>query len=128
MTREEAERAIETVMSEWPNLTCWGFSSPMDDGFAKARDELRSDGISYFIHAVDWLRHIPKRKTVNLGSYWLKHQAERWAGDYVSNGALIAAAIHLRFRVEREAGAPNAFINVAAHSKWPSGFYARDAA
>jgi hypothetical protein len=128
MTREEAERAINAVMSEWTDLTCWGFSHPKAEGFAKARAELRSDGISYFIRAVEWLRHIPRRKTVNLGSYWLKHQAERWGGDYVSNGALIAAAIHLGFKVERISGTPNALINVAGQSKWPPEFYAADAA
>lgn len=128
MTREEAERAIDAVMSEWADLTCWGFSHPKAKGFAKARAELQSDGISYFIRAVEWLRHIPTRKTVNLGSYGLKHQAERWGGDYVSNGALIAAAIHLGFKVERISGTPNALINVAGRSKWPPGFYAADAA
>lgn len=128
MTREEAEKAMEVVMSEWPDLTCWGFSHPRADGFAKARAELQSDGISYFIRAVEWLRHIPRRKTVSLGSYWLKHQAERWAGDYISNGALIAAAIHLGFRVERIFETPNALINVAGRTKWPSGFYTANAA
>jgi hypothetical protein len=89
---------------------------------------LRSDGIPYFIRAVEWLRHIPRRKTVNLGSYGLKHQAERWGGDYVSNGALIAAAIQLGFEVKRIPGTPNALINVAGRSKWPPGFYSADAA
>ena len=128
MTREEAERAIDAVMREWSDLTCWGFSHPNVEGFAKERAQLRNEGISYFIRAVEWLRHIPKRKTVNFGSYWLKHQAERWSGDYVSNGALIAAAIHLGFKVEHIDGTPNALINVAGWNKWPSGFHAADAA
>lgn len=33
------------------------------------------------------------------GSYELKHMAEDWAGEYISNGALIAAAVDLRYRV-----------------------------
>lgn len=128
MTREEAEKAVGIIMREWPDLTCWGFSHPNADGFAKARAELQSDGISYFIRAVEWLRHIPRRKTVNLGSYWLKHQAEWWAEGYISNGVLIAAAIYLGFRVECISGTPNALINVAGRSKWPQGFYSANAA
>jgi len=115
-------------MSEWKDLTCWGFSHPRADGFDDARAELRSEGVSYFLRAVDWLDHIPKRKSVNYGSYDLKHQAERWAHDYVSNGALIAAAIHLGFKVERIPGTPNALISVAGRAKWPAGFYTADAA
>jgi len=127
MTRNEAEKSIDAVMSEWKDLTCWGFSRLGAEGFEKARAELRTEGASYFLHAIDWLGHIPKRKTVNYGSYGLKHQAERWARGYVSNGALIAAAIHLGFKVKRVPGTPNALINVAGRTKWPSGFYTADA-
>ncbi len=128
MTRDEAEKAIETVMKEWKDLTCWGFSHPRAEGYVKARAELREDGVSYFLRAVAWLNHIPRRKTVNLGSYSLKHQAERWAGDYISNGAIIAAAIHLGFRIEPIFGTPNARINVVGRTKWPRGFYTAGAA
>jgi hypothetical protein len=128
MTREQAEAAISAIMSRWPDLTCWGFSHQKSESFLQSRAELRSDGLSYFIRAVEWLSHIPRRKTVNLGSYGLKHQAERWSGDYVSNGALIAAAIHLGFKLEHVSGTPNALINVAAVSKWPPGFYTANAA
>jgi hypothetical protein len=116
MTRDEAVKAIDVVMSK------------RAAGFVKARADLRDDGVSYFLRAVEWLNHIPRRKSVNLGSYGLKHQAERWGGAYVSNGALIAAAIHLGFKVERVRGTPNALINVAGRTKWPAGFYAADAA
>jgi hypothetical protein len=27
MTRDEAEKAVDVVMSEWQDLTCWGFST-----------------------------------------------------------------------------------------------------
>lgn len=47
------------------------------------------------------------------GSYWLKHLAEVWAGEYVSNGALIAAALALgfRFRIGME-DSPNCIFNL----------------
>lgn len=45
-----------------------------------------------------WLQeHAKPRKTVNrrYSSYSLKHVAERAAGEYVTNGALILAALRL---------------------------------
>jgi hypothetical protein len=128
MTKDEATKAIDAVMANWEDLTCWGFSHPKAEGFTDARAQLRTEGVSYFIRAAEWLKHIPRRSSVNLGSYSLKHQAERWAGDYVSNGALIAAAVHLGFKVERIAGSPNARINVASHRQWPPAFYTAGAA
>lgn len=44
-------------------------------------------------------------------SYGLKHAAERWGKSYVSNGALIQAAIDLGLRVEP--GSINAWVFVA---------------
>ncbi len=35
-------------------------------------------------------------------SYGLKHRAERWAGRYISNGAMIAAAFMLGWKVKRD--------------------------
>lgn len=34
-------------------------------------------------------------KTTFVSSYGLKHAAEEWAGEYISNGALITAAIEM---------------------------------
>lgn len=39
-----------------------------------------------------------------FGSYGFKHLAEQWAGEYVSNGAFIAAALALGFRFRQDAG------------------------
>jgi hypothetical protein len=49
-----------------------------------------------------------RTKTIRrrIGSYGLKHEAERLAGGYISNGALIAAACLEGYAVEREG--PNA--------------------
>jgi hypothetical protein len=47
-----------------------------------------------------WLEQFATpRKTVNprMGSYGLKHVVERWAGNYVSNGAFILAAHRLGY-------------------------------
>jgi hypothetical protein len=47
----------------------------------------------------------PTKRCNNLNSYALKHDAEEWGGrngkcNYVSNGALIAAAIRLGLRIK----------------------------
>ena len=52
------------------------------------------------------LRSIPTRQPSAASSYGLKHQAERWGrsvglAPYVANGALIAAALHLRIPMRR---------------------------
>lgn len=46
-------------------------------------------------------------------SYGLKHELERRAGAYISNGALIVAALALGIEIKRMAGSPrNALIGV----------------
>lgn len=64
-----------------------------------------------------------KRKTINrnISSYGLKHAVERWLRSngsdayfcYVSNGALIMAALELGYDcVQCAHGSPNVFINI----------------
>lgn len=53
---------------------------------------------------VEWLKlYITPRRTVNTkaSSYGLKHTVETWAGEYISNGAFIAAAQRLGYRIHR---------------------------
>lgn len=46
-------------------------------------------------------------------SYGLKHDAERFAGDDVANGVLIAAALALGFSAQpTHPGSPNALFNI----------------
>jgi len=54
------------------------------------------------------------RATFNrkIGSYWLKHAVEHWAGEYVSNGAFIKAALDLGYRVSPISDSPNAYFNI----------------
>ena len=54
------------------------------------------------------------RKTMNkrITSYGLKHLAERQAGSYISNEALIQAMIECGFRAERIRNTPNYYFNV----------------
>ena len=54
------------------------------------------------------------RKTMNkrITSYGLKHLAERQAGAYISNEALIQAMIESGFRAEQIRNTPNYYFNV----------------
>jgi hypothetical protein len=62
--------------------------------------------------ATKFLRECTKRSDRKRGySYVLKHTAEDYAGDYVSNGALIEAALRLGYRVVPEGWySPNAYV------------------
>lgn len=58
----------------------------------------------------EWSR---PRKTINgdYGSYFLKHVVERWCGEYIPNGAFIAAAIESGCDYVRQG--PNARFNLS---------------
>jgi hypothetical protein len=54
--------------------------------------------------ALAYLRQLRPTKQANVNSYYLKHRAESWGdrngmSSYVSNGALIAAAIRLELKI-----------------------------
>lgn len=61
-----------------------------------------------------WLRRRARKlKTINhkANSYVLKHWMHSETGAYAGNGAFIAAALSLGYRVHHERG-PNAFFNM----------------
>ena len=63
-----------------------------------------------------WLRTQQPPLTLNArrSSYSLKHIAERAAGNYISNGAFIAAALLEGWTVKRIPGSnPNAWLNIS---------------
>ena len=75
--------------------------------------------------AAEWLALCDRRKSINRDatSYGLKHECERWRkarypsrNYYVSNGALLMAAVGLGFRIQRPSAYrnfPNAYLNIA---------------
>jgi hypothetical protein len=90
---------IADVMRKYPDLTIDGLAGDRRPDFERRRTAL-SGAVSEFERAVAWLSRVPKRKSANRDdgySYGLKHAAEAWAGAYLPNGALIAAAVHLGF-------------------------------
>ncbi|MDV6034399.1 MAG: hypothetical protein F9B45_30765 [Phycisphaera sp. RhM] len=64
--------------------------------------------------AVRWLERADagRIKTPSISSYTLKHAAERWTGQYISNGAFIVAAHQRGFRMMPRQGSLYAPINM----------------
>jgi hypothetical protein len=106
-----ADRIIVTVAVSHPNVKASGFSESDDHPLDRA----------HVATAFAFLAQCAKSKNLEGGSYGLKHAAETWGGfnafsGYISNGALIAAAICLGFMVKWHALGLNAGINVSTKS------------
>ncbi len=86
-----------------PELTSYGFGVPA--GLADAwRDGLQPDDLEMIAACGMFLGPVPTVATPyrrSSGSYALKHQIERWAGFYIREGALIAAAVALAVPIKR---------------------------
>ena len=112
---------LEAVLEREPLLGDTGFiyrgnrqdnNNPAD--LAKNRQHfLLYPDLDILTKVEDVLRELPRTKHVASGySYHLKHVAERLIGEYVSNGQLIAVALHLGF--QREIDGPNCTFNMFA--------------
>lgn len=127
-------RALRAAMDFEPTLTRYGLG--VFEAARKTRQQrehdlqqgraqlLTPDALEEFIRAVEFMSYFPKRQGLNTKatSYGLKHQAEafhlsRDAESYVSNGALIAAAIHLGFNIGQSG--PNAYFNLGSRQQYP---------
>lgn len=114
LTEQFARDALRAILDEHPDLGRFGFrqrgtNPAVHDAHRKIDDEFLME----FCFAATWLVRQRQVKRPQAGSYGLKHFAERSLGSYVSNGALIAAAIHLGFPIERRGSGPNASLGVA---------------
>jgi hypothetical protein len=124
MTTLEAVRAIRHVLKNEPNLTKAGFKDDLSSElFIKERKSmLDEESVDEFLRAVSFLACVNKTKAIGKrqNSYSLKHEAEKnrsreFGNPYVSNGMMIAAAIHLGFEYCRVPYAPiNAYFNIGA--------------
>ena len=98
---------LEEVAAENPDLGLNGYGHDDDQPPRWPQDQLR--------RALLWLAVCePRKRLAREGSYALKHQAERLAGGYVSNGALICAALMCGLRVQPRPSGPNARIALKA--------------
>ncbi len=88
------------------------------------RDSFAHSGYREFSLCCEWLQGCKPRKTINtsISSYRLKHMVEAWArkidrdDSYVSNGAFIAAAIHMGFDWKPDFDSPNVRFNISGKS------------
>jgi hypothetical protein len=94
-------------------LLAFGLCAPGDEKCDRTPPDRREVAV-----CKRWLRrNAAPRKTVNRfsHSYSLKHVVERTSGEhihYVTNGALILAAIELGYRCKRIRNTPNAAFNM----------------
>ena len=128
-----AERdAIKLVLAQEATLTRYGLGvfepwrktpEQREAELIKGREAmLLPYHMGEFIRARDFLSQFAHRATINtkISSYGLKHQAEqfyreRGAGaSYVSNGLLIAAAVHLGFKIKQVGDSPNPYFNLGS--------------
>lgn len=92
--------------------------------FLSQRESFAQSGHQEFSLCCEWLEGCNQRKTINtsFSSYRLKHMVEAWAKNsgrdnyYVSNGAFIAAAIHMRFDWQPDFDSPNVMFNISGKS------------
>lgn len=116
-TRETIEvvmnKCLRIAMRKVPRLGANGFKKDDEADFASNREALKvqTEG---FLAAIVWLSQFEPMSKVppdgRYSSYGLKGYAEAQYGDYISNGAFIAAALHLEFPYEKHG--PNAIIGV----------------
>lgn len=102
------QSALDAVWTVNPSLTAWGFDEQQEQSFQTNRTELKNS-LSQFQCACVYLSRRKKNKMKYSfnNSYTLKHLAEGKFHTYISNGVLIAAALHLGFKYTRID--PNAF-------------------
>ncbi|MGJ0393307.1 MAG: hypothetical protein ACR650_11275 [Methylocystis sp.] len=113
MNRNDLQQALDAVLLAQPGLTRGGFKTSESDGL----DERHRIPLDEFERAFRWVLAGTPGALIKMGSYAAKHIAESWAGGYVSNGAMIAAALAWGLMVSRIAGSPNASIYFGQRQK-----------
>jgi hypothetical protein len=113
-----------------PGLCSWGIGDPImckqnNIDFERSRESLKTE-LEMFQGCCAWLALCSKGETINPkagNSYGLKHRVENWFGQYVTNGAFIAALIHMGFKYERRDDSPN--VHVAVSTPLPQGSFSQ---
>lgn len=116
MTEAEAQKCIDLVLKEYPDLTANGFK--YENRYRAFPDDAHGPvSPEGFITVVEWLLNydaLDRRKTINTsrGSYGWKHVVERETKQYVSNGDFICGALYLKYLMRRMPNSPNAYFNL----------------
>jgi len=93
-----AEKDLMYVLWAHPFLSNYGIECRSKGQRYERNREVLLHSLKAFRICCEWLARCRTRKTVNtrIGtSYTLKHVVEEWAGYYISNGAFVAAVIHM---------------------------------
>ncbi|WP_182378650.1 hypothetical protein [Nocardioides sp. WS12] len=121
MNGSDSGSGLDAVMNAHPQLNAFGIGA--FDSRKKSPEERRAylaDGRAALkrreamvMKVTAWLRaNISPIKTPSVGSYRMKHVAERALAEYVSNGELIAAALIAGYPVKYSEG-PNANLGMS---------------
>jgi hypothetical protein len=112
-SKKYTQNHLEKVMKDNPRLTAYGFGSFDPSGFDALRESLKAD-LGGFQAACVYLTYMKKTPEINMdiSSYGYKHRVEDMGYHYVYNGSFIAAAIHMKFKLDTRSDTPNAAFNI----------------
>lgn len=102
-----APLSLTEVVAAYPELTADGW--PTRGGWRTRIEPEEFDLACAFIAAFGRRKRCFNNRR---SSYGLKHTAESWAGDYVSNGAFTAAALAFGFRHKIDGDSPNSLFDL----------------
>jgi len=97
LSKQFTQSDLDTVMAQNPEITSIGILSSQDSLYLGSRIDLQAS-LKEFQLSCAFLSKCKKSNTLNNkngSSYSLKHRIERFLGIYITNGAIIAAAICL---------------------------------
>ena len=105
-SKDALERMLTAVQTEYPDLTRGGLNNAPSEGPL-------ADAVEEVVAAVKYMVLCAESSNKEIGSYGMKHRAERWAGRYIANGSMIAAALMAGAEIRRQSpDSPNAHILV----------------
>lgn len=116
-----ARAAVILAKRQFPGFCREGVSYGCD----KSRSPWSDEALSQVVVAKHWLEAQEPIRTPMRNSYGLKHIAESWAGFYISNAALIAAAAGLLINQRQiDPTSPNTLVAISKRGlprsgNWP---------
>ncbi len=108
------------------NLTEKGFGNMHKDENLNNQKTALQNRYEEFRLCCEWIKKFgvePSEKRLNkipqtYSSYYLKHLVEKWSGQYISNGAFIAAVIYLNIPYRRIFGTPDISVTLYLKEKY----------
>lgn len=116
---EWAEEAVENARKLFPRFCSHGIQ-PYEYHDPLVFEDEYLEGV---VICKYWLKHFKAAASINrsYSSYGCKHFVEHWAGQYVCNGAFIAAAAGTSIKqAPVYGGSPNTFLAIK-YSSWKGG-------